>query len=148
VVGRVEEAMIKVFTLGVWDLLHIGHVRLLKEVKAMGDWLCVGIITDSMAERYKGRPIIPQQERMEMMLALGCVDEAIYHDRWEDNIDFLTLNGFSIVAVSQEHGSRNPLQYEVQRRLESAGIKCVATLRTPGVSSQIIKERIVEREKV
>ncbi len=134
--------MIKVFILGVWDLLHIGHVRVIRYAKSLGDWLCVGVITDDMAESYKSRPVIPQRERMEMVLALKWVDEAIYHDSWEANMDFLALNGFTVRAVSPEHAIHDERQLEVQRTLEAMGVRYVGTMRTPGISSQTIKERI------
>lgn len=134
--------MVKVFVLGVWDLLHVGHVCVIRYAKSLGDWLCVGVITDDMAESYKCRPTIPERERMEMVLALKWVDEAIYHDSWEANVDFLALNGFTIRAVSPEHAIHDKRQLEVQRRLEAMGMRYVSTMRTPGISSQIIKERI------
>lgn len=134
--------MIKVFITGVWDLLHIGHVRVLEEAAALGDWLCVGIMTDDMAASYKERPTIPERERMEMVAALRCADEIIYHDSWLANIDFLAANKFSIRCVAPQHGGQHPLQLEAQRRSEEAGMKYRILLRTPGVSSTIIKERI------
>lgn len=66
----------KVFTNGVYDILHIGHLKILEEAKALGDILHVGINSDSSVRRLKGdtRPIISQEQRREMVLALECVD--------------------------------------------------------------------------
>ncbi len=65
-----------VCTIGTWDMLHIGHVRYLNKAKKHGDILVVGTDTDSAVKRYKGplRPIIPQEERIEMLTYQGCVD--------------------------------------------------------------------------
>jgi rfaE bifunctional protein nucleotidyltransferase chain/domain len=65
-----------VFTNGCFDLLHIGHVRYLEEAKARGDVLVVGVNSDSSVRKLKGpkRPILPEEERAEILSGLGCVD--------------------------------------------------------------------------
>ena len=65
-----------VFTNGCFDLLHLGHVRLLEKAKAFGDVLIVAINSDASARRLKGpgRPIIPEDARAGMLAALECVD--------------------------------------------------------------------------
>ena len=69
--------MTTVFTNGVFDLLHVGHLRLLHFARDQGDRLIVAINSDASARRIKGprRPIIPAQERAEMLFALRCVDD-------------------------------------------------------------------------
>lgn len=64
---------------GYFDLLHIGHVRFLQKCKELGDILFVYVHTDRSAKRIKGweRPIIPQNERAELISALQCVDFAV-----------------------------------------------------------------------
>lgn len=69
-----------VFTNGVFDLLHPGHVRYLAEARALGDLLIVGINADASVRRLqKGpdRPINPEWERAEVVAALACVDAAV-----------------------------------------------------------------------
>ena len=70
------------FTNGVFDLLHPGHVRYLQEARALGDALIVAINTDRSVRANKGagRPINPQDERAELLLALDAVD-AVTHLR-------------------------------------------------------------------
>ena len=65
-----------VFTNGCFDILHVGHVRYLKEARAQGDFLVVGLNTDASVKRLKGpeRPIQDENARAEIMAALGCVD--------------------------------------------------------------------------
>ena len=58
---------------GVFDLLHVAHLRHLEQARAMGDSLIVGITSDATVNKGDGRPIIPQQERAEMVLGLRCV---------------------------------------------------------------------------
>ena len=65
-----------VFTNGVFDLLHPGHVRYLQAARAQGDVLVVGVNSDRSVRANKGlsRPVIPEQERAEVVSALACVD--------------------------------------------------------------------------
>ena len=65
-----------VFTNGVFDLLHRGHVEYLEEARLLGDRLVVGVNADASVQRLKGpkRPIVPEAERAEMLAALECVD--------------------------------------------------------------------------
>src|SRR5436305_14066170 len=71
-----------VFTNGVFDLLHPGHVRYLQRARARGDALVVGINCDRSARANKGtgRPITPDSERAELIGALKCVDAVIVFD--------------------------------------------------------------------
>jgi rfaE bifunctional protein nucleotidyltransferase chain/domain len=72
-----------VFTNGVFDLLHPGHVRYLQDARALGDALIVGLNSDRSVRFNKGpeRPITPEGERAEIVLALECVDAvAIFDD--------------------------------------------------------------------
>ena len=68
-----------VFTNGVFDLLHVGHIRILHFARQQGDWLVVAINSDASVSRIKGpnRPIIPAEERREMLFALRCVDDVL-----------------------------------------------------------------------
>ncbi|HZO91332.1 MAG TPA: D-glycero-beta-D-manno-heptose 1-phosphate adenylyltransferase [Chthonomonadaceae bacterium] len=72
---RVEGARI-VSTNGVFDVLHVGHVRYLQAARALGDLLVVGVNGDAGVRRLKGptRPFVPEDERAELLAALACVD--------------------------------------------------------------------------
>ena len=72
-----------VFTNGVYDLLHPGHVRYLQAARALGDALIVGVNSDRSVRANKGpsRPINPETERAEVIAALECVDAAIVFDQ-------------------------------------------------------------------
>jgi D-glycero-beta-D-manno-heptose 1-phosphate adenylyltransferase len=71
-----------VFTNGCFDLLHVGHVRYLKDAKAQGDVLIVGLNSDRSVRRIKGlsRPIVPENERAEVLASLACVDYVTLFD--------------------------------------------------------------------
>lgn len=71
-----------VFTNGCFDILHVGHVRYLQDARALGDVLVIGVNTDTSVQRLKGpsRPIVPQDERAEVLAALRCVDYVTLFD--------------------------------------------------------------------
>lgn len=71
-----------VFTNGVFDLLHPGHLRYLQAARAQGDRLVVGVNSDRSVRENKGpsRPITPEQERAEILAALASVDAVVIFD--------------------------------------------------------------------
>jgi rfaE bifunctional protein nucleotidyltransferase chain/domain len=78
---QTQAERIVVMTNGHFDLLHVGHARYLQAARALGDALVVGVNSDaSTRARKPGRPIVPQDERAELVAALGCVDAVVIFD--------------------------------------------------------------------
>src|SRR2546421_8948401 len=71
-----------VFTNGCFDLLHLGHVRYLEQARRLGDFLVMGLNSDGSVCRLKGvgRPLVPEQERAEILAALTCIDYVTIFD--------------------------------------------------------------------
>ena len=69
--------MKKVYTSGVFDLFHVGHVSVLNKAKQFGDYLIVGVHSDEDVESYKRTPIISCEQRCEIIRNMKCVDEVI-----------------------------------------------------------------------
>jgi D-beta-D-heptose 7-phosphate kinase/D-beta-D-heptose 1-phosphate adenosyltransferase len=71
-----------VFTNGCFDLLHLGHIRYLEKAKSLGDILVVGVNSDRSVRNLKGseRPILPEEERVEILSGLECVDYVTLFD--------------------------------------------------------------------
>jgi rfaE bifunctional protein nucleotidyltransferase chain/domain len=70
-----------VFTNGCFDILHPGHIKTLEHARELGDVLIVGINSDASVGQLKpGRPLIPQDERAEILAALACVDAVVIFD--------------------------------------------------------------------
>jgi rfaE bifunctional protein nucleotidyltransferase chain/domain len=67
---------------GVFDLLHVGHVRYLQAARELADVLVVAVNSDASTRAYKGpgRPVVPERERAEMVAALACVDQVVIFD--------------------------------------------------------------------
>jgi glycerol-3-phosphate cytidylyltransferase len=63
---------------GVFDLFHIGHLNILRRAREQCDHLVAGVVIDSAVEKMKGyRPIVPFEERIEIVRTIDCVDAAI-----------------------------------------------------------------------
>lgn len=82
VAGWRREGRSVVFTNGVFDILHPGHLRYLQAARAQGDHLVVGVNSDRSVRANKGpsRPINPESERAEMLAALTCVEAVVVFD--------------------------------------------------------------------
>lgn len=77
-----RKGKVVVFANGCFDLLHVGHVRYLEAARALGDSLVVAVNSDRSARGLKGsgRPFTPQEERLEILSALECVDHLLLFD--------------------------------------------------------------------
>jgi len=73
--------LIRVATFGTFDVFHVGHLRILERARALGDHLMVGVSTDQMNFDKKGRyPVYSQDQRVEIVHALRCVDEVFLEE--------------------------------------------------------------------
>jgi len=103
-VGRARSEGKKiVFTNGVFDLLHPGHVRYLQHARTLGDALIVGINSDRSVGAVKGpdRPITPENERAEILAALACVDAVAIFDEAQCPIGTISVAGPVIRMTSE-----------------------------------------------
>ena len=67
-----------IYTTGVFDLLHPGHINILKQAKKLGDYLIVGLVNDELAKKYKGTyPILSYKQRLAVLKAIKYVDKVI-----------------------------------------------------------------------
>ena len=129
-----------VFTNGVFDLLHRGHVEYLEEAAALGDRLVVGVNDDASVRRLKGpeHPLVPEDERAELLAALECVDLVILFD--EDTPERVIREVAPDVLVK---GGDWALDAIVGRDLvEARGGRVLTVPLRPGLSTTRIVERI------
>ena len=129
-----------VFTNGCFDLLHPGHIRLLEESRSLGDLLIVGINTDESVRGNKGanRPLIPQQERAEVLASLEPVDYVVTFD--EPTPQELIASIVPNVLVKGADWGPNAVVGRAE--VESAGGRVVLIALEPGYSTTRIIERI------
>jgi rfaE bifunctional protein nucleotidyltransferase chain/domain len=106
-----------VFTNGVFDLLHPGHVRYLTEARQLGDALIVGLNSDRSVRANKGpdRPINRAEERAEILLALGCVDATAIFDE-DTPLALITQIEPDILVKGADWGPDNIVGREVVER--------------------------------
>jgi D-beta-D-heptose 7-phosphate kinase/D-beta-D-heptose 1-phosphate adenosyltransferase len=129
-----------VFTNGVYDLLHPGHVRYLQAARAEGDALIVGVNSDRSVRALKGphRPVHPQDERAELIAALACVDAAVVFDQDTPHEIITALQPDVLVK-----GADWPADQNVGREVvEARGGRVVRVHVVPGHSSTQLIERM------
>jgi rfaE bifunctional protein nucleotidyltransferase chain/domain len=127
-----------VFTNGVFDLLHLGHVRYLHEARALGDLLIVGLNSDASVRRIKGpdRPINAERERAEVLLALACVDGVVIFEEETPHAIISTLQP-DVLVKGADWGADDIVGRDV---VEARGGRVVRIALSPGHStSQLIK---------
>ena len=122
---------------GVFDLLHVAHIRHLEAARKMGDCLMVGLTDDEHAEKEKRKPINSQQERMEMLLALRCVSQV---SLCNNSLDALEQWLPQIFCKGHDYLEKGLLASEIEFCAEH-GIEIRHTPENPQTTSGII-ERI------
>lgn len=138
-----EEGRRVVFTNGCFDLLHIGHLRYLEEARTLGDLLVVGLNSDRSVREIKGplRPIIPEEERAEMVSGLGCVDYVTIFDE-KDPLSLITELKPHVLVKGGDWSKETIVGKEVVERL---GGQVVVIPFVPGFSTSHLIQRILER---
>ncbi|TSC73184.1 MAG: hypothetical protein G01um101438_207 [Parcubacteria group bacterium Gr01-1014_38] len=127
---------------GAFDLLHAGHLVILEEAKGQGDILFVGMNSDASVRQYKGpeRPIIPQEERARMLVALACVDYVVIVDAVEAGASIIETVRPHVHANGAEYG--NPAQWIEYPTMQRYGVTGVACRRQPGLATSDLIEKI------
>ena len=129
-----------VFTNGVFDLLHIGHVRYLRHARALGDALIVGVNSDRSVRSNKGpgRPMTPQNERAEVLEALACVDGTVIFDE-DTPHDVIAALEPDILVKGADWAENAIVGREI---VEARGGKVVRMPIEPGYSTSALIEKI------
>jgi rfaE bifunctional protein nucleotidyltransferase chain/domain len=131
-----------VYTVGTFDLLHVGHLALLEYCKTLGDTLVVGVASDEVVNSYKPNiPVIPLVQRMEMLKALKCVDDVVSYDKL-DYISNCKALDIDIFVIGEDWGDQ-PHNIAVEEYLKSKGKKIVQVTYNPKTSSTKIKQNVI-----
>lgn len=145
--ARLRDAMDRdgrrlVFTNGCFDLLHAGHVRYLRQARNLGDALAVGLNSDRSVRELKGdgRPLNTQEDRAEVLAALGCVDYVVI---------FGDKRATGLLRTVRPHiyakgGDYTPASLDAGERaaLEDAGAEIEILPMVPGRSTTSVLERM------
>jgi D-glycero-beta-D-manno-heptose 1-phosphate adenylyltransferase len=134
-----------VFTNGVFDLLHVGHVRYLTQARGLGDALVVAINSDRTVRELKGpgRPVFDQAERAEILAALRAVDYVTVFDDVSPRSLIATL----LPDVLVKGGDYELDQIHGREEVEAAGGRVVSLPFVKGASTTVLLERIKVNRK-
>lgn len=130
-----------IFTDGVFDMLHANHVKMLETAKRQGEYLVVAVATDHLAETYKRKPVICEQERLFMVQSLACVDEAYLMSGPLDASGMEPILKHYKPRAVVYGGDATP---EFYQPAESAGIMIRPSYR-PGINSSAIIDTVLSR---
>ena len=96
-----------VLTFGTYDMFHVGHLNLLQRARKLGTRLVVGVSTDALNRRKKGRvPLCSQGDRAAIVGALQCVSEVFYEHALEDKRAYLLQHGAHVLAMGDDWAGR------------------------------------------
>lgn len=131
-----------VYTVGTFDLLHVGHLALLNHCKSLGDVLAVGVASDEVVNLYKPNvPVVPLDQRVEMLEALSCVD--IVRPYYElEYVSGCKAVDVDIFVVGEDWGS-NPHNLDVNAYLRDMGKQISQVTYNPRTSSTRIKQMVM-----
>lgn len=131
------------YTTGVFDLFHVGHLRILKKAKEYCDYLIVGVSSDKLVERYKNKtPVISLKERIEIVSSIKYVDEVIVQtDR--DKIKAYKKLGFNVMFVGDDWKNTD-LFNTVEEELKQHDVKIHYFPYTKHMSSTKLRDLLQE----
>lgn len=133
------------YTQGVYDMFHIGHLRLINNAKNECDYLIVGVNSDDLVQSYKNKsPIISEDNRAEIVRNIKDVDECVVVNTL-DKLQILKEIKFDVIFIGDDWKG-NPRWEDTRKRLAEVGVDVVFLPYTPNVSSTML--RSYENKKV
>ncbi len=125
----------RIITFGTFDVFHVGHLRILERARAYGDSLVVGVSTDRLNIAKKGRaPVYDQQERMEIIAALRCVDSTFLEDSLELKREYILNQRADVLVMGDDWEGKFDNLNDI--------CEVIYFPRTPSVSTTEIIEKI------
>lgn len=135
-----------IYTVGTFDLLHVGHLALLNHCKSLGDILVVGVASDAVVKMYKPNvPVVPLEQRMEMLEALSCVDFVRPYHQLE-YVSGCKAVGVDIFVVGEDWGKK-PHNLDVNNYLRKMGKEIAQVSYNPRTSSTKIKNMVLAQSQ-
>ena len=132
--------MITGYTAGVYDLFHIGHLNLLKNAKGLCDKLIVGVSTDELVSYKHKKPIIPFEERIEIVRSIKYVDVAIPQEEL-DKFEMWKKIHFDILFVGDDW-YQSEFWQDMEEKFHQVGVKVIYFPYTKGTSSTLINQTL------
>ena len=124
-----------VITFGTFDVLHVGHIRVLQRAAALGDRLVVGVSADQLNISKKGRaPVFSQEERLEIVGSLKMVDEVFVEESLELKRDYILKYAADVLVMGDDWKGKFDEFSDV--------CEVVYLQRTPAISTTALIEKI------
>lgn len=136
VVGRQD--MKRVMTYGTFDLLHYGHINILKKSKKLGDYLIVGLSSDEFNEIKGKKSVMSYEERKEILDNIKYVDKVIKESNWEQKIEDIIKYNIDIFVIGDDWEGKFDYLKEY--------CEVVYLPRTKSISTTLLKE-ILEKDR-
>ena len=129
------------YTTGVFDLFHVGHVRVLKNAKALCDRLIVGVTNDALVSYKSKKAVIPFEERLEIVSACRYVDVAVEQSSM-DKLDAHNRYKFDIMFVGDDWYNSEKWQ-DFDKSFANLGVKIIYFPYTKTTSSTLINQTLL-----
>lgn len=131
------------FTSGVYDMFHIGHLNIIKRAKEQCDFLIVGVSIDELVQQYKNKkPIIPFEQRIEIVKAIRYVDMAVPQTSM-NKMDIWKEHPFNVIFHGDEW-KNSTLYNNYMKEFAKVGVDIVFLPHTKGISSTMLRHDIKE----
>lgn len=134
------------YTSGVFDLFHIGHVNILKNAKAMCDKLIVGVSVDKLVQYKNKHPVIPFEERVEIVRACRYVDVAVRQDSL-DKMDAYNRFKFDFMFVGDDWYQTESWN-DREKEFMNKGVKIMYFPYTKSTSSTLINKTLLSLREI
>ena len=135
-IDRAYTGIRRVLTYGTFDLLHYGHVRLLRRAAALGDYLVVALSSDEFNAGKGKKSFYPYDVRREMLESIRYVDLVIPENSWEQKLDDVKNYGIDVVVMGGDWAGSDRFEYLRDY------CELVYLDRTPGISTTQVKEHL------
>ena len=131
------------YTTGVYDMFHIGHLNLIKRAKEQCEFLIAGVTTDELALYKNKAPIIPYEERSQIVAALKYVDKVVPQETM-DKMQAYNKYKFDVVFVGDDWKNTDKWN-KIEEDFKKVNVDVVYFPYTKGTSSTILREKLLNR---
>lgn len=125
-------------TYGTFDLLHYGHINILKRAKSLGDYLIVGLSSDEFNELKGKKSVMSYEERKEILESIRYVDKVIKESNWEQKVDDIIKYNIDVFVIGDDWEGKFDFLKEY--------CEVVYLPRTKSISTTLLKE-IIQKEQ-